>query len=96
MTFNAAGLSNQTIERADQIRSDAGAGGRGSVQAFYVYGEALTGLQQNSLGRLPTAFGNNIALPAIAPQGTIPIVGESGVAKHGLDWVINGLQATGL
>jgi hypothetical protein len=104
-TFNAAGLSDATIARANAIRTDAGIGRAVEVQAFYVRGEVLSAIQDGGdrvIGAIfggatgarivdaPEAYGTRIALTAVRPQGT-PWYGDNPVAKHGMDWVLSSL-----
>jgi Protein of unknown function (DUF2974) len=104
-TFNAAGLSDATIARANAIRTDAGIGRAVEVQAFYVRGEILSAIQDGGdrvIGAIfggatgarivdaPEAYGTRIPLTAARPQGT-PWYGDNPVAKHGMDWVLSSL-----
>lgn len=106
-TFNAAGLSDDTIEAA---RSIAGTNGRGvaPVQAYHVSGEALHLLQQGGdrilgfiiggipggiLADAPEAYGTRHALPDMRPEGKGFFDGLNPIDRHGIDWVIAGTRA---
>lgn len=104
-TFNAAGLSDATIARANAIRTDAGIGRAVEVQAFYVRGEVLSAIQDGGdrvigaifggvtgaiIADAPEAYGTRIPLTAIRPQGTA-WYGDNPVARHGMDWVLSSL-----
>jgi hypothetical protein len=104
-TFNAAGLSDATIARANAIRTDAGIGRAVEVQAFYVRGEILSAIQDGgdrvigaifggitgaAIADAPEAYGTRVPLTAVRPQGT-PWYGDNPVAKHGMDWVLSSL-----
>lgn len=104
-TFNAAGLSDATIARANAIRTDAGIGRAVQVQAFYVRGEVLSAIQDGgdrvigaifggitgaAIADAPEAYGTRIPLTAVRPQGT-PWYGDNPVARHGMNWVISSL-----
>jgi hypothetical protein len=112
-SFNAAGLHDATIDRAEAIR---GAAGRGApdIRAYHVRGEVLSALQDGGdriagglLGRMilgplggvlgsrvdaPEAYGTRIALDAVRPEGK-RFWNDNPVDRHGMDWVIAGLQA---
>lgn len=104
-TFNASGLSDTTIARANAIRTDAGIGRAVEVQAFYVRGEILSAIQDGGdrvIGAIfggvtgarivdaPEAYGTRVPLTAVRPQGT-PWYSDNPVAKHGMDWVLSSL-----
>jgi Protein of unknown function (DUF2974) len=104
-TFNAAGLSDATIARANTIRTDAGIGRAVEVQAFYVRGEVLSAIQDGgdrvigaifggatgaAIVNAPEAYGTRIPLMAVRPQGT-PWYADNPVARHGMDWVLSSL-----
>ncbi len=115
-TFNAAGLSQQT---AGYPASPA------PVDAYYVPGDALSGLQDNRqavlsgaaggaaaaspvvggalggfiVGReasgrplLPQAYGTRHALPVVPPPGAGFVTRHNPISKHGMDWVIRGIE----
>lgn len=106
-TFNAAGLSDRTIETA---RGIANANGRGiaPVQAYHVPGEVLHMLQNGgdrTLGFLiggipgglladaPEAYGTQHTLPDVRPEGRGFFDGLDPIDRHGMDWVIAGTRA---
>ncbi len=104
-TFNAAGLSNATITRANTIRSAAGIGRAAQVQAFYVRGEVLSAIQDGgdrvigaifggvagaAIADAPAAYGTRHAFTAVRPVGQ-PWYSDNPVAKHGMDWVLSSL-----
>ena len=101
VTFNAAGLSDATISKANGIRNTAGAGNAGAVNAYYVRGEVLSAIQDGGdrfagallgglggalIGDLPEAYGNRIGLDAVRPQG-VKWYQDNPIARHGIDWV---------
>jgi hypothetical protein len=91
VTFNAAGLHRATIDDANLIQAGAQYySGPGTVTAFNVRGDGLNALQDKQAA-LPDAYGNRVKLPAVAVSGQ----GTSPIDKHGMDWVIRGLAATG-
>lgn len=106
-TFNAAGLSGDTIDAA---RGVAAANGRGvaPVQAYHVPGEALNLLQNGGdralgfflggipgglLADAPEAYGTQHTLPDVRPEGKGFFDGLNPVDRHGMDWVIAGTRA---
>ncbi|MGL5837618.1 MAG: hypothetical protein ACRCY3_03865 [Sphingorhabdus sp.] len=104
-TFNAAGLSDATIDSARSIRTSAGVTTTENVSAYYVRGEVLSALQDGGdrlLGRAlgglvgaavvdaPEAYGNRIALDAVRPEG-LRWYQDNAVARHGMDWVLSSL-----
>ena len=104
-TFNAAGLSNATITRANAIRSAAGIGRAAQVQAFYVRGEVLSAIQDGgdrvigaifggvtgaTIADAPAAYGTRHALTPVRPAAQ-PWYSDNPVAKHGIDWVLSSL-----
>ncbi len=104
-TFNAAGLSNATIDAARAIRTSAGVTTTESVSAYYVRGEVLSAVQDGgdrALGGLlggivgaavvdaPSAYGSRIALDAVRPEG-LRWYQDNPVARHGMDWVLSSL-----
>jgi hypothetical protein len=101
VTFNAAGLSDATISRANSIRTNAGVGNAGAVNAYYVRGEILSAIQDGGdrliggalgglggalVGDLPEAYGNRIGLDAVRPQG-VKWYQDTPFARHGINWV---------
>jgi Lipase (class 3) len=101
-TFNAAGLSPQTIQRADQIRQSAATSRAAEVSAFHVRGEILTAIQEGGdrlIGALlggaagaalldaPPAFGRQIPIDPVVPPG----VRDGPVARHGINFVTHSL-----
>ena len=62
-TFNAAGLSDATINQANTIRQTAGAGGPGDIRAYYVRGEILSLLQDGGDRVVGSLLGNIVAGP---------------------------------
>ncbi|MEO0501323.1 MAG: Mbeg1-like protein [Pseudomonadota bacterium] len=97
-TYNAAGLSNNTINKA--IASNPCGDAPGHVTAYYVPGEALNVIQEDHsslfkfdwLGKLaPDAYGNQVALEVDEPANSD---GSTGLfARHGRDWVLSGIEA---
>jgi hypothetical protein len=91
VTFNAAGLHRNTIALGDAIRGgERGVSFRGSVTAFNVRGEGLSGLQ-DAARALPDAYGNRVKLDARAPAGS---TNNNPIARHGMDWVLASLAGT--
>ncbi len=105
VTFNAAGLSDATIRNANQIRTNAGVGNAGNVDAYFIRGEVLSGLQDGGdrvvgalLGGIigaavvdaPEAFGNRIGLDGNRPSD-VRWYQDNPVSRHGMNWVINSL-----
>ena len=116
-TFNAAGLSEQTAGYPDVPPS---------VDAYYVPGDVLSGLQDNRgkvlgaltggaavvagpvaggaaggffVGReaigqpvLPQAYGTRHPLPVVPPADAGFVTRHNPVAKHGMDWVLRGID----
>lgn len=62
-TFNAAGLSDVTINQANTIRTAAGAGEPGDIRAYYVRGEILSLLQDGGDRVIGSLLGGVIAGP---------------------------------
>ena len=104
-TFNAAGLSDKTIEQAAAIRGEAGAS-LPRVDAWFVRGEVLSGAQDGGdrvagfilggipgalLADAPPAYGIRHGLDAQAPDDKNWIERHNPVNKHGMDWVLNSL-----
>ncbi len=105
ITFNAAGLSDATIRNANQIRTDAGVANAGKVDAYFIRGEVLSGLQDGgdrAVGALlggiigaavvdaPEAYGNRIGLDGNRPSD-VRWYQDNPVSRHGMNWVINSL-----
>lgn len=105
ITFNAAGLSDATIRSANQIRTAAGGGSAGKVDAYYVRGEILSALQDGgdrALGGLlgglgglliadaPEAYGNRIGLNGVRPSD-VRWYQDNPVSRHGMNWVLASL-----
>ena len=103
-TFNAAGLSDNTIRQAEAIRAGNG-GAAPDIAAFYVRGEILSAVQDGGdrvagaifggvLGGIfadaPEAYGTRIQLDAERPEGT-RWYQDNPVARHGMDWVLSSL-----
>ncbi|MGK6354109.1 lipase family protein [Sphingomonas sp. DT-207] len=103
-TFNAAGLSDATIDRARAIRGNTDSPAP-EIAAFYVRGEILSAVQDGGdrvlgaifggpLGGLladaPEAYGDRIPLDAVRPQGQ-SWYQDNPVARHGMDWVLSSL-----
>lgn len=116
-TYNAAGLNAHTVGGYPAIGP--------MVDAYYVPGEILSGLQDNRgaiLGAiavamtgaspgagaavtayiagnevggtpvLPQAYGERHALPVAPPDGKSWLSLHNPIDKHGMDWVINGID----
>lgn len=107
-TFNAAGLTDRTIEAAKSISAANGRGGGDvAVQASYVRGEVLSTLQDGGdrlLGRAllgpvgwladaPSAYGTRHVLPNATPEGKSWVDWANPVDRHGMDWVLAGTAA---
>jgi hypothetical protein len=105
VTFNAAGLSDATINSANQIRTNAGVGNAGKVDAYFVRGEILSVVQGGGdrliggllggpvgqiLGDVPEAYGNRIGLDGNRPSD-VKWYQDNPVSRHGMNWVINSL-----
>ncbi|MGK6325152.1 hypothetical protein ACMGDM_18965 [Sphingomonas sp. DT-51] len=103
-TFNAAGLSAETIDQAQAIR---GASGRTipDIRAYYVRGEVLSALQDGGdriagallFGPLgsrvdaPEAVGTRVPLEPVTPQGK-RFWNDNAIDRHGMEWVIASLR----
>jgi hypothetical protein len=104
-TFNAAGLSDATINQANAIRN---ASGRTTpdIRAYFVRGEILSALQDGgdrvvggliggylgSRADAPEAYGTRVQLDAVLPSGK-RFWNNNALDKHGMDWVLSGLRA---
>lgn len=103
-TFNAAGLSDATIEQAEAVRA-ANKAPAPSIAAFYVRGEILSAMQDGGdrvvgalfggivggiLADAPEAYGQRIGLDAERPEDTAWYQ-DNPVARHGMDWVLSSL-----
>lgn len=103
-TFNAAGLSDATIDQAEGIHGNAGAPPP-EIAAFYVRGEILSAVQDGGdrvlgaifggiaggiLADAPEAYGERIGLDAVRPEGQ-HWYQDNPVARHGMDWVLSSL-----
>lgn len=106
VTFNAAGLSGNTIEDAEAIASADGRIDTPDISAFYVRGEILSALQDGgdrvfggliggivgaAVFDLPEAVGDRIALDPVRPDD-MRWYQDNRVAKHGMDYVISSLR----
>lgn len=106
-TFNAAGLSDATIEKAEAIRAANGDTPVPKIAAFYVRGEVLSAIQDGGdrvVGAIfggipgaifadaPEAYGTRMPLDAVRPEGT-HWYQDNPVARHGMDWVLSSLGA---
>lgn len=108
-TFNAAGLSDRTIDTARAMnRAGGGAGRDVAVQAYNVPGEILTHLQDGAdrvLGGIlfgvpgallldaPSAYGTRHVLPDAVPDGKSWFAEHSRIDRHMIDWVVAGAAA---
>lgn len=108
-TFNAAGLTDRTIDRAQAISAANGRGGGDvAVQAYRVRGEILSHLQDGGdrvlggalfgpLGRAladaPSAYGTRHVLPDAVPEGKSWFDQISRIDRHMIDWVVAGAGA---
>lgn len=102
VTFNAAGLHDNTIERLgldpDAVRSELERGDQ--IRRYAVDHEILTALQERNLltrGLLPDAVGHKIELPDPEPLSgwKRPVPGSSlkhGLELHGMDAVLESQQ----
>jgi hypothetical protein len=105
-TFNAAGLSDRTIQDAQAIHDRAGVSRTAGVAAFYVKGEILSAIQDGGdhlIGALfggptlaavadaPEAYGTRIALDAVRPEGKAWYQNNP-INRHGMDWVLSSLR----
>ncbi|WP_185965031.1 alpha/beta hydrolase family protein [Glacieibacterium frigidum] len=105
-TFNAAGLTDKTIDRAQAISAANGRGGGDvAVQAYQVPGEILSYLQDGGdrvlgavlfgvpgalLADAPSAYGSRHELPDVAPEGKNWFERHSRIDRHMIDWVVAG------
>lgn len=80
ITFNSAGLSSGTLKRYGLSRADA----NGLIDAYYLRGEILTGLQDHL--PIPKAVGTR---HPIEPVSSTPL---SPIAKHGMDSVLDAMN----
>jgi len=102
-TFNAAGLHGDTISDAAALR---GGGQAGQVDAWYVGGEILSGIQDGGdrviggllggilggvLADAPEAYGIRHGLDSVAPDGKNWLDRHNPADKHGMDWVLSSL-----
>lgn len=71
-TFNAAGPHAETLRRAGVVPNF------NNIDAYYVEGEILSGLQDYSLGLLPTAAGERIPLSPADPVARTDLKGAPG------------------
>lgn len=93
-TFNAAGLSDATINQANNIRNQAGAGGPGDIRANYVRGEILSLIQDGGdkvlgplLGTaLAGPLGGIVGLGADAPEAYGTRIELDPVRPQGTPW----------
>lgn len=106
-TFNAAGLHDSTIARANGIAGAAGQG-PGAADNYRVPGEILTFVQEGGdrvigglLGGLvgavvvdaPPAYGRQHDLDLVVPAGKGFFAEHSRIDRHGMDWVLAGTGA---
>ena len=70
-TFNASGLSDATIEKANDIRENAGAGGPGDIRAYYVRGEILSLLQDGGDRIIGSLLGGGLLGPVGSALGSL-------------------------
>ncbi|MEO0501322.1 MAG: Mbeg1-like protein [Pseudomonadota bacterium] len=99
-TYNAAGLSNNTIDRATAANPN---GASGEVTAYYVPGEILHNIQEDDsslingfdwVGKIaPDAYGNQVALEVDKPADVGWWNYGNSVSRHGMNWVLSGLRA---
>lgn len=108
-TFNSAGLTGRTIDRAQAISGANGQGGGGvAVQAYQVPGEILSHLQDGGdrllggvlfgipgalLADAPEAYGTRHQLPDVAPDDKNWFERHSRIDRHMIDWVLTGAAA---
>ena len=91
-TFNAAGLNEHTVKRYGGTVHDS------AINAYRVDGEILTGIQEQSLtGTLVGGLGK-VILSHFMPDAKgapieLPGHGLNPIARHGMDQVIDGLEA---
>ena len=105
-TFNAAGLSRNTINAAQAIAAKDGQLDIPDISAYYVRGEVLSALQDGGdrllgayfagafgaiVADLPSAAGNRLALDPVRPD-TMRWYQDNLIAKHGIDYVISSLR----
>ncbi|NJM50045.1 MAG: DUF2974 domain-containing protein [Sphingomonadales bacterium] len=104
-TFNASGLSANTVKTAESLRMAAGVDRAGAVDAYFVRGEILSLLQDGGdrviggvLGGLlgaaildaPEAYGRRIGIDAVRPEG-VKWYQDNPAARHGMEWVVSSL-----
>ncbi|MEO0500703.1 MAG: Mbeg1-like protein [Pseudomonadota bacterium] len=98
-TFNAAGLSNNTIDSALAANPN---GAPGEVTAYYVPGEILHNIQEDDsslingfdlVGKIaPDAYGDQVALEVDKPADVGWWNYGNSVSRHGMNWVLSGMQ----
>lgn len=106
-TFNAAGLHDDSIARAQSIARSNGRGAA-DVEAYSVPGEILTFVQEGGdrllggvfggiVGALvadaPPAYGTRHTLPEAVPEGKSWLQEHSRIDRHMIDWVLAGAAA---
>jgi hypothetical protein len=102
-TFNAAGLSDATINKARTLHDNAGVPAKDTVSAYFVRGEILSAIQDGGdrvigglLGGLvgagtvdaPKAYGKRIGMDAVRPEG-LRWYQDNPTARHAMDWVLS-------
>ena len=107
-TFNAAGLSDNTLDAARAIAARDGTVVTPDINAYFVRGEVLSALQDGGdrvlglifggiggalLADLPPAVGTRIALDPVRPDG-MRWYQDNPVAKHMMDYVLSSLDGS--
>ncbi len=89
VTYNSAGVHNNTFERAGLVPRDAKEyAASGLIRSYSVKNELLTHLQEDSIPlkwALPDAIGHRIELPDPAPLSFVQRLVPGAMLKHRLD-----------